>query len=276
MIRCSDKGTQTFTARLIVTHSKMTGESDDSDDNASPLEFAQIVALPRERAGRILSWQTIAIGNFLTLVPIIVLPLGIVRALFAAENWQVPFNAQNWWNQNFWISGTLFVSGLVSAGLAFYWCIRNVTRIGNKYVRWMADSEFHSRADRIVSPDDQDAIFVEVVPRRNWGQLMLETATDVGYLLVDKSQRRVLFEGDRERYLIPGGAVVSCQTQSVYFGQNESCFTVIQALLESGEVWEAPVAFRGDFGMLGAATRAERARRVRLQIDAISDVHEPN
>ena len=235
------------------------------------MDFAQRVPLPKEQSGRILSWRTIVIGNLLSLLPMILLAAGVIRTLIAIDNWRGLPNGQNVGNPNVLFNGILLVSGCVSAAIGFYWFLRNVNRFSGKYVRWVADNELHSRADRIVSPDDLDAVFVEIVPRRNWRRLMLETATDIGYLLVDKSQKRVLFEGDCERYMIPAGAISSCQTESARIGDMEMWFTVIRAVHGSGVEWEVPVVFRGDMGILGKVTRAERARTIKSQIDVITD-----
>src|SRR5262249_853269 len=42
-----------------------------------------------------------------------------------------------------------------------------------------------------------------VVPRINWGKVMIENASDIGFLELNKKRRELIFEGDRERYWIP-------------------------------------------------------------------------
>ena len=54
---------------------------------------------------------------------------------------------------------------------------------------------------------------MEVVPRRNWGQIALQNAEDVGFLDLDAQRRELLFEGDNKRYRIPAQAVVSCEVE---------------------------------------------------------------
>lgn len=65
------------------------------------------------------------------------------------------------------------------------------------------------RPDAIVDVNCGDAIFVEVIPRRNWKQITLQNAEDVGLLRIDREQRQVLFEGDIKRYRIPAEAIVA-------------------------------------------------------------------
>jgi hypothetical protein len=94
--------------------------------------------------------------------------------------------------------------------------------LGGRMLRrpWSADYLFRKaqrvvleRADAIVDVHDPDAIFVEVIPRRNWGQVALQTAEDVGFLRLDFQQHEMLIEGDNKRYQAPRGAVVACSVE---------------------------------------------------------------
>ena len=44
---------------------------------------------------------------------------------------------------------------------------------------------------------------------------MLETASDVGFLRLDSARGLLLFEGDKERYWVPAGAILSCEVEQV-------------------------------------------------------------
>ena len=255
---------------MSMTHD--TVRADDDTPEVLVTEFATIVCV-EPMTGRILSGRTVLIGNVLTLLPLILLFAAIARTISAAERWVKPLLAMNIvLDAQTTVGLVLFAAALASAGFALYWLLRNVTRIASKYVRWRADHEFHARPDRIVAPNDSDAMFVEIVPRKNWGKLMLETASDVGYLLVDERRREVVFEGDCERCRIPGGAIQSCYVEAVAFGDITTYFTVVRAALDREQIWEAPFVFRGDFGMLGAATRQERAIQLEARIRQISDL----
>lgn len=67
-----------------------------------------------------------------------------------------------------------------------------------------------NRAGAVVRPDNNDAVIIDVVPREHWGKIMLENAADSGLFLADPVSHRLLFEGDRERWIIEPTAVVSC------------------------------------------------------------------
>src|SRR5947209_1116197 len=94
--------------------------------------------------------------------------------------------------------------------------------LGGRMLRkpWSADylfrkarTELLQRPDVIVDPNTPEAIFVEVIPRRNWGQLALQNAEDIGFLHLDAQRRQLLFEGDNKRYRIPVRAVLSCDVE---------------------------------------------------------------
>lgn len=168
------------------------------------------------------------------------------------------------------VTGIIVVIGLAIAGVSAYLGLRNTTKIANSYLRRVARNEVRSRAERIVDPDDPNVIFVELVPRRNWTRLMLETATDVGYLLLDEDRREVLFEGDRERMRIPASAILSCEAEHTLIGEGapgsmKYYFTVLE--VEDGSAnRELPFSYRGDLGTLGVSVRRERAIRLRNRI----------
>jgi hypothetical protein len=62
---------------------------------------------------------------------------------------------------------------------------------------------FELRPNPAVELNDPDLYFVDIIPRVNWGKMMLENATDIGFLQLDHRRRRLVFEGDRLRYWIP-------------------------------------------------------------------------
>jgi hypothetical protein len=121
-------------------------------------------------------------------------------------------------------------------------------------MRGAARSVVAFRAGALFNPEDPDVVFVSVVPRANWGKLMLNQATDVGFLKVDRASRCLLFEGDMQRWRIPAGSLVSVAVESyVPLGKTEGpprehephqeryYLTVIKALVGDDE-WEAPVS----------------------------------
>src|SRR5206468_8997785 len=116
-------------------------------------------------------------------------------------------------------------------------------------------------------PDDPDAVFVEIVPRENWYRLMLETATDVGFLKIDTQSNQLLFEGDKQRYIIPADSVLSATVErfSPAGGNILYWITVLKATV-NGLVWEAPIAIRSIKAFPGRNHREVGARKLHQRI----------
>jgi hypothetical protein len=230
--------------------------------------LATVQRIDESSAGQILSKRTIIVGNLLVFIPVVLMFIGLGIAA-AAAYWGIDEHGNQDWVDR--IPAILFIAlGLILAGVSAYWGLRNNTKVGNWYIQRLARKVIGARSDRIVDPDDPEAIFVEIVPRRNWERLMLETATDIGYLVFDESSREVLFEGDHERLRIPVSAIEVCEVERVMAGGDmpgaiEHYMTVIDVEFERG-MREIPFAFRGDFGSLGAATRERRAADYRDRI----------
>jgi hypothetical protein len=170
------------------------------------------------------------------------------------------------------VAGFACLGSLVKVALA-------IQRHGARSLYRAACRHFRSRPDLLVDPDDPEAIFVEVVPRRNWARAnrMLETASDVGFLKIDAERGLLLFEGDRERYQIPAGAVLGCEVEQV---EPPNSFTtqtdhyphfmaVVRANHPDGP-WEGPMAVRHDaLGIFAGRSHHARAMELREWIVAI-------
>ena len=121
-----------------------------------------------------------------------------------------------------------------------------------------------------MDPENPDATFVEVVPKLNWGQMKLESASDVGFLLLDKQRREILFEGDKECYRIPAAALTSCEVEVHIVGQGTHgatrVFYVVLRGHHPGGLWEAPVRKRGDTGMFLSRKRQRWTDGLRREI----------
>jgi hypothetical protein len=87
------------------------------------------------------------------------------------------------------------------------------------YLRWRTRRRILGRSDSIVSPDDPQAFFAQVVPQKNWYRsLKMENATDRGWLAIDRANHQLLFEGVRERWVIPARFIEQCLVQEVRVG----------------------------------------------------------
>jgi hypothetical protein len=104
------------------------------------------------------------------------------------------------------------------------------------------------RPSALVQPDDPDAVYVGIVPRENWGRVMLDTATDNGLLKIDPRRRELLFEGDQQRWRIPAESILSCELDQYALGgqpqPNEYNIIplVVLRVNRDAKVWEAPLS----------------------------------
>jgi hypothetical protein len=80
-------------------------------------------------------------------------------------------------------------------------------------------ASIRNRPDAIVKSDEPEAEYVQVIPRHNWGKAMIESASEVGLLRIDSENGLLLYEGDRERWAIPGASIQSCAVEEFVVGR---------------------------------------------------------
>jgi hypothetical protein len=163
---------------------------------------------------------------------------------------------------------TALVGGLI--------CATNAEYFSRRYRYCWVREAIQRRGNRIVDPDEPEAIFVEVVPRAKWPFCH---ADDIGFLRLDRRGRQLLFEGLRQRYRIPIDALTYCALEPIihYDGELNWLYpvyvTVIRVSLSpspsdaSVPPWEAPLLVQPvDFQRNGRRHRYRRAAELRDQI----------
>jgi hypothetical protein len=178
---------------------------------------------------------------------------------------------------DFVLSGFLIGTGLLAAISGVVICWNNVDFLNDRYIFRLSRSLIRARPDALVDPDDPEAVFVSVQPRKNWANLDPASKTnDRGFLLVDTRRRQLLFEGLRERYRIPASALISCEIEPTDVG-NHLFVTVVRARVPGAAVdlagtqpawagWEAPFRPRptkfGSFRSLGPEVAKSLQERI--------------
>jgi len=112
--------------------------------------------------------------------------------------------------------------------------------------RWLV-SAIRRRGKALVDPDDPEASYVGIIPRKNWGRLMAEVTEDIGYAKIDRARRVLLFEGDRKRWMIPAASIESCDMEEFCVGppspkENTVFAVAVLRVNVGGKVWEAPLS----------------------------------
>lgn len=202
-------------------------------DRQGELPF-EIQAIEPEHAGKVLSRNMIVGGSILSLVPLLVFFGGLLllartverldRAILPADKFAA-----------FGMLGVAAVCVLVGIAVA----IMNPGYISNRILRKRLRGELARRSKSFVKPDNIEALPVEIVPKDNWGKVMLYSASDIGLLLLDESKRELLFEGDRQRFRIPVDALTYCGLEEFVFRQGLTKITTYYVVT----VWRAPRDF---------------------------------
>jgi len=170
---------------------------------------------------------------------------------------------------------------VVGGGLFLLYCIYESFFIGvypaRCYLRWLRE-RIDRRPNAIVTSDDPDAFFVQIIPREKWTVSMGENAADVGLLVVDTKKDELRYEGDLERWTVPADCIRSFKLRS-FTPPNGVSFlnrhTVVMLIVETDdrETWETPLAchpIHFEFW-----TPAKRRRGAELLESVIGNLYDP-
>jgi hypothetical protein len=112
-----------------------------------------------------------------------------------------------------WLGYILLAAGIAAAVAGGVVCWINVDYLGIRYMYRRICRSLAQRPDALVLADDPTAQFIDVVPRVQWHQLVPDKPADRGLLRLDPAGGRLVFEGLKERYVIPADAVLSCEVE---------------------------------------------------------------
>ena len=250
---------ENYTGRSAVA--ALAPEPERLEDEAKPGAVADIRAVEPDYAGKVLTRRTKLIGNAIALSSLLMLfaALGLMAwgGLTAFPTGAAPTVSVR----------VLGIALLAMGGVLFVACaiffLINPSYLGNRYLLKIVKHEFAKRPKPLVQPDDPEALFVEIVPKMNWGKISLETASDVGFLRVDRARREVLFEGDKERCRIPAEAITYAEVEYFVEGQGTHAATkmyyVILRAAHPTRFWEAPIRERTGAGIFRSRSRKKSA-----------------
>ena len=210
---------------------------------AMPVVSARVEPLDEGEAGQILTPFRLGLGLTMALGPLVVAVI-VGLGLCGYTIYRVKI-----------VGGpatmTVAAAGLGGMGLIFA-AVWLTSRFGNLvpalYLRAAARSVISMRPRAVLDPRDPEAIYVDVIPRANWGKAMIRNATDTGLLAVDEFSRCVLFEGDQQRWKIPAASLISAEVESyrpaghVEGRDGENFYVTVIRARVGGDVWEAPVS----------------------------------
>jgi hypothetical protein len=225
---------------------------------------AAIEDLPPAEAGKVLNGRVVAALTVLTLAPL-ALALGFAVALgvYVGLHWS---QLGGWAKEG---AAALALAGLVAAVTLI---VRYGDGLATRIQQRLLAAAVRQRPGTLVHPDDPDAVYVGVVPRKNWGRVLLENSTDIGLLKIDPGCRELLFEGDRQRWRIPAGSIQSCELEEHAIGppdpnENNVFPLAVLRVNRDGSIWEAPLSpMRTTLSRPTAAAKRRRCRELRQRV----------
>lgn len=189
------------------------------------------------------------------------------------------------WADADWLGYFLLAAGLVAAAAGGLVCWVNVDYLGLCYMHGRICRTLSHRPDALVLPDDPAARFIDVVPRAQWHQLVPDKPADRGLLRLDPAGTRLVFEGLKERYVIPADAVLVCRVEPMLpHTGNWNIFAVVltvrypagaRASVTGGrrdDEWEIPLLPRStEFRRYSSTRRRDLAKTLRADIEDLLD-----
>ena len=173
---------------------------------------ALVEEVPSLWAPRVLTIWTGAVKLVLANISAIGLIAGIVMLVVGWRRgvWKVALHAWQSPGVILWLGGgaLLLLAGITLACL-------NEEILSHRFNRWMARRRIRCHLDKVVDPNDPDALYVHLVPRAHWEQLAPDRPSEVGFLRVDVHRGELRFEGSKWRYRIPGEVITSCAVEPI-------------------------------------------------------------
>jgi hypothetical protein len=179
---------------------------------AMPHAQGEIVPVSKREAGQVLTSHHIGVETALTLLPIATGMIGGFGGLGLA----LYLSGRN--VALAWLCGG---AGAAIAVASVVVLLRFQQFLPSRYLWWVVRRSIARRVDPLVSVNDTEVEFVDIVPRSHWGKTMLEPATDTGLFRIDHARRELLLEGDQKRYRIPFAAVTDCHVEEIRMDADE-------------------------------------------------------
>lgn len=202
-----------------------------ASEEGARIEVAKIEAIPQK-------------DQNLTQAPEMILALAIAAWPFVLWLGAVIFEGyllyQYYKVVGIWGVGVGVILGFASLVIPFgyyemfgdYWCACLLIAAGRRRVQLRPDSLIKSFDERNVS--------VELVLRETWDKIAPKVI-DFGFVHVDPDRRRVLYEGNKERWILPFGSIRFCKVEEVQYGAGGDnpvgelrCYVVLIFQKESG------------------------------------------
>ncbi len=170
-------------------------------------ETARVTPVPEPFRKRVRSKGYVLWVNLIGLTPAIYFFGG--GGLVAGGIWLATEKAMPWG----WAALIPGAAGLVWGGYTGLYCL---CVYENRWIERRLRREFALRPDPLVSPRDPDSLYVSLIPRESFAKVQLTMSSDLLLMGIDERGRRLLMEGDCDRYRIPAGAIAACEPECFF------------------------------------------------------------
>jgi hypothetical protein len=173
--------------------------------------------------------------------------------------------------------GLIMGGALAALVISFAYLVLIGQFVAARYQVGVARQVLRTRPQVLIGAGDEDLIPVEVFDRSAWTSSIVKSV-DFGFLQIDASRRLLKFEGDKNRWEIPAGALTTCRIEEAVVGSEgnpdaERRYYVVLALDHAGVPWEAGlIATRTQVGNDNRQARYARAEGL---FDRISSLVAP-
>jgi len=218
---------------------------------------ATVTAIPERYANRVHTRITPFIGTAIGLLPLVFMVAGFCLMAYGLSFAFPPDGNQATGLQLVVSIALTTVGSALALGLAILG-IRRPQWAAQTFFDGILKRSFELRPGALVRWRDPDVQLVDIIPRKNW-RVMLQNDTDCGLLVVDERERELRFEGDIERYRIPGAAIEESRVESWSSGQFTYHY-VVNRIWRDGEIWELVLnPSNGPSGLAAVANKAVAA-----------------
>lgn len=229
-----------------------------------------IEPVPERYRGKVLSRKVIWMGNLLGILSVLALLGGVGLTVWGV--YQIADHGEQKIPLLALVNLPALLMILFGGILGLYGVVIGLFNpgwLGNRYLLSKACNEFAMRPDAWVRLNDPNLIFIEIVPRENWSRLMLETASDVGFLRISEAERVLIIEGDENRYRIPADALTGCEIeiniQQVGNTRVQYEMIVLTSNQPTGD-WELPFRPRKGTSAFGRNKRLKKVQEIQQRI----------
>src|SRR5262249_20750965 len=139
--------------------------------------------------------------------------------------------------------GMIGGGALAAVVLSFVFLVFIGQFLSARYLVGVGKAALRARPNALFNGSEDELIPVEIFDRTAWTSIMAR-AVDFGFLRIDDRLPLLKFEGNKNRWDIPIGALTACRIEEAHVGSEanqsaEKRYYVVIALDRGGEPWEA-------------------------------------